>query len=88
MKTSKVDDDDMGFTPSFSSWKVKDNLELIPRNSATRKSCVSAADTALAFLIMKKIGVGMLLLGGVSACDMDHYFLFRGVLRRLFKGFS
>jgi hypothetical protein len=40
-----------------------------------------------AFLIMKKIGVGMLLLGmRVPACDMDHY-LFRGVLR-LLKGFS
>ncbi len=53
MKTSEVDD---GFTPSFLHWKVKDNLELIPRIRRDSQSCVSAADTALAFLIMKKLG--------------------------------
>ncbi len=89
MKASRVDDDDMDFTPSFLHRKAKDTLEYTLKNSALLANRASALlPLSLSLLIVRKFWVGMLLLCmGVPASLIWIIICFVSWLR-LLKGFS
>ncbi len=90
MKASRVDDDDMDFTPSFLHRKAKEKLEYTLKNSTQLTNRASALlPLALSLLIMRKFWVGMLLLGmGVPASLIWIIIFIFFVSLRLLKGFS
>lgn len=90
MRASRVDDDDMDFTPSSLHRKSKDVLEYTLNNSALLANRASALlPLSLSLLIVRKFWVGMLLLGmGVPASLIWIIIICFVSCLHLVKGFS
>lgn len=90
MRASRVDDDDMDFTPSSLHRKSKDVLEYTLNNSALLANRASALlPLSLSLLIVRKFWVGMLLLGmGVPALLIWIIIICFVSCLHLVKGFS
>jgi uncharacterized protein YukE len=89
MRASRVDDDDMDFTPSFLHRKVKDTLEYTLKNSAQLTNRASALlPLALSLLIVRKFWVGMLLLAMGTPASLIWIIICFVSWLRLIKGFS